>query len=81
MTTESMQSGAVYGNAAMIDGMIERFEEELGEKCSVVATGGIAERIVKHCKRDVVCDENLLLRGLGIITYSFQSRRPANRDT
>ncbi len=67
MTTESMQSGAVYGNAAMIDGMVERFEEELGEKCSVVATGGIAERIVKHCKRNVVYDENLLLRGLGMI--------------
>ena len=67
MTTESMQSGAVFGNASMIDGMVERFEEELGEKCSVVATGGIAERIVAHCKRRIVYDENLLLRGLGIL--------------
>lgn len=67
MTAESLQSGAVYGNAAMIDGMVERFEEELGETCSVVATGGIAEKIVKHCKKHVVYDENLLLRGLGMI--------------
>lgn len=66
-TTQSMQSGAVYGNAAMIDGMIDRFEQELGNPVSVVATGGIAAKIIPHCKRPVVYDENLLLRGLGII--------------
>lgn len=66
-TTECMQSGAVYGNAAMLDGVIERFEQELGCKASKVATGGIAAKIVPHCKHDIVYDENLLLRGLGII--------------
>ena len=66
-TTECMQSGAVYGNAAMLDGMIDRFEAELGVKCSLVATGGIAARIVPHCKHQIAYDENLLLRGLGII--------------
>jgi type III pantothenate kinase len=66
-TTECMQSGAVYGNAAMLDGMIDRFEAELGTKCSLVATGGIAARIVPHCKHQITYDENLLLRGLGII--------------
>ena len=66
-TTECMQSGAVYGNAAMLDGMIDRFEAELGVKCSLVATGGIAARIVPHCKHQITYDENLLLRGLGII--------------
>ena len=66
-TTECMQSGAVYGNAAMLDGMIDRFEAELGTKCSLVATGGIASRIVPHCKHQITYDENLLLRGLGII--------------
>lgn len=66
-TTECMQSGAVYGNAAMLDGMIDRFEEELGCKCSLVATGGIAAKIVPHCRHEIVYDENLLLRGLGII--------------
>ena len=66
-TTDCMQSGAVYGNAAMLDGMIDRFEEELGAKCSLVATGGIAAKIVPYCKHEIVYDENLLLRGLGII--------------
>lgn len=66
-TTESMQSGAVYGNAAMLDGMIERFEEELGCKASIVATGGIAAKIVPHCKREIAYEEDLLLKGLGII--------------
>ena len=66
-TTECMQSGAVYGNAAMLDGMIDRFEEELCCKCSLVATGGIAAKIVPHCRHSIVYDENLLLRGLGII--------------
>ncbi len=66
-TKECMQSGAVFGNAAMIDGMIDRFEQELGPIGSVVATGGIASMIISHCKREVIYDENLLLRGLGII--------------
>ena len=66
-TTACMQSGAVYGNAAMLDGMLERFEAELGGKASVVATGGIAPKILPHCRRDIVYDENLLLKGLGII--------------
>ena len=66
-TTESMQSGAVYGTAALLDGMIDRFEQELGCKASLVATGGIAARIVPHCTHQIVYDENLLLRGLGII--------------
>lgn len=66
-TTQAMQSGAVYGHAAMIDGMIQRFEQELGSTASVVATGGIANKIIPHCNRQVAYDENLLLRGLGII--------------
>jgi type III pantothenate kinase len=62
-----MQSGAIYGNASMLDGMIDRFEAQLGRKASLVATGGIACKIVPHCKHEIVYDENLLLRGLGII--------------
>lgn len=66
-TTECMQSGAIYGNAALVDGMIDRIQKELGRNASVVATGGIAAKIVPHCNHEVVYDENLLLRGLGII--------------
>lgn len=66
-TTTCMQSGAVYGSAAMLDGMIDRFEQELGRKASLIATGGIAAKIVPLCRHEIVYDENLLLRGLGII--------------
>ena len=66
-TIECMQSGAIYGNAALLDGMIDRFQEELGRKCSLLATGGIAAKIVPHCTHEITYDENLLLRGLGII--------------
>ena len=66
-TTTCMQSGAVYGGAAMLDGMIDRFEQELGQQASVVATGGIAAKIVPLCRHEIVYDENLLLQGLGMI--------------
>lgn len=48
-------------------GIIDRIEEELGEKATVVATGGLAKKIVPHCKREIILDEELLLRGLLII--------------
>lgn len=67
LTTESMQSGAVFGNAALIDGMIDRFEQELGCSTSIVATGGIAAKIIPHCRHKIVYDEDLLLKGLNII--------------
>lgn len=66
-TIACMQSGAIYGNASMLDGMIDRFEQQLGRKASLVATGGIAAKIVPHCNHEIVYDENLLLRGLGIL--------------
>ena len=66
-TIACMQSGAIYGNASMLDGMIDRFEQQLGRKASLVATGGIASKVVPHCKHEIVYDEDLLLRGLGII--------------
>ena len=66
-TTESMQSGAVYGTAAMLDGMIERFEQELGCTASLIATGGIAKKIVPHCRREIPYDPDLILRGLAMI--------------
>ena len=63
-TVDCMRSGAVYGTAAMIDGMIGRIEDELGEKCTVVATGGLSPYIVKWCRREVIFDDELLLKGL-----------------
>ncbi len=64
---ESLKSGAVIGTAAMLDGFIDRFEEELGEKASVVVTGGLGRAISKNCKHEVCYEENLLIDGLKII--------------
>jgi type III pantothenate kinase len=66
-TIECMKSGVLYSNAGAIDGIIERIEEELGKKATVVATGGLAKKIVPFCRRKITLDEDLLLKGLLII--------------
>ena len=63
-TIECMKSGIVYSNAALIDGVILRMEEELGEKATVIATGGLAKSIVPYCKEEVILDDDLLFKGL-----------------
>ncbi|MDY5022671.1 MAG: type III pantothenate kinase [Blautia sp.] len=66
-TIECMKSGVLYSNAAAIDGIIERIEEEIGQKATVIATGGLAKKIVPHCKKEIILDEYLLLKGLMVI--------------
>ncbi len=63
-TISSMQSGLILGAAAMLDGMIDRIEAEIGQLASVVATGGLAEMVIKNCRREIQLDNNLLLDGL-----------------
>ena len=48
----------------MLDGMIDRIEEEIGEKTTIVATGGLAGRITPLCRHEIIPDDDLLLRGL-----------------
>ncbi|MBE6776689.1 MAG: type III pantothenate kinase [Ruminococcaceae bacterium] len=66
-TTECMQAGLVYGTAAMLDGILEKITDELGEKPTVVATGGLSKEIITHCKSNIIYNENLLLDGLRAI--------------
>ena len=67
-TVECMQSGALYGHAAMLDGLIDRVEAELGEPlAAVVATGGLAPLVIPLCRRKISVEENLMLRGLRLI--------------
>lgn len=66
-TVDAMRSGIIYGNASMIDGLIDRFEEELGKKITVVSTGGLAKYITPLCKREMNLENDLLLEGLNII--------------
>lgn len=71
-TVESMRSGVIYGTAAMIDGCVDRIEEELklekGE-ATVVMTGGLGKHISKYCKREMIYAEELVLKGLDIIYH------------
>lgn len=66
-TVDCMKSGAIFGTAAMIDGMIERMEQELGGDVTSVATGGLAGHIIPYCRKKIEYEPNLLLDGLQII--------------
>ncbi|MDR0904926.1 MAG: type III pantothenate kinase [Oscillospiraceae bacterium] len=67
VTTDAMKSGIVFGAAAMVDGMLRRFTEELGESATVVATGGLAAKVVPHCRETILLDDNLILDGLRLL--------------
>ena len=66
-TVDCMKSGAIYSSAAAIDGIIDRLSEELAGEVTVIATGGLAKKIVPHCRRKIILDDNLLLKGLAVI--------------
>ncbi len=66
-TIDCMRSGIMMGNACMLDGMIERMEAELGQKTTVVATGGIARFIIPMCKTPIVYDKDLIVKGLAAL--------------
>jgi type III pantothenate kinase len=66
-TIECMRSGILLGTACMIDGMIDKMEEELGEKCSLIATGGLSREIVPLCRHKIHFCDILLLEGLRTI--------------
>ena len=71
-TIECMRSGIMLGSACMLDGMIERVEEELGQKATVIATGGISKFIVPLCRRPMLYEKDLLLKGLN---WLYQENR------
>ena len=66
-TVECMKSGILYGAAGCIDGLLDRIEEELGETPTFLATGGLSEFIIPHCRHKIVLDNLLLLKGLQLI--------------
>ena len=59
-----MRSGVIFGNAAMIDGMLSRIEEELGGPATVIDTGGIEKAVLTLCSHNIIYDGALLLKGL-----------------
>ena len=66
-TVDSMKSGVIFGNASLIDGMIERISKELEGDVTVVATGGLSRFILPYCKNKIIYDGTLLLKGLSIL--------------
>ena len=66
-TIECMRSGLMMGSAAMLDGMIDRMERELGYPTTVVATGGIARFVVPMCEHEIIYDKDLILKGLAAL--------------
>lgn len=73
-TIDCMRSGIMMGNACMLDGMVERMEAELGCEATVVATGGIAKFITPLCKREMIYDKDLIVKGLAALYR--ENRRP-----
>lgn len=66
-TIDCMRSGVMLGAASMIDGMIERMEEELGAKATVIATGSIAKFVTPLCRREIHYEKELILKGLAAL--------------
>lgn len=66
-TAACMRSGIMNFTAAGIDGCIDRIEDELGYKCTAVATGGLAGLVTPLCRRRIIYDHDLLLKGLMVI--------------
>ncbi len=66
-TVTAMQSGVLFGYVALIEGMTERIEEELGEEAKVIATGGLAGVIARESSTIQVVNPNLTLEGLRLI--------------
>jgi type III pantothenate kinase len=66
-TVTSIQSGVVYGAAALVDGLLERVLDELGEDAGVVATGGLGPTVVRHCRDVQRLEPALTLLGLRLV--------------
>lgn len=66
-TVDCMRSGIMFGTASMLDGMIERMETELGYPVTVIATGGMARFVTPLCRREIIYDKKLILKGLAYL--------------
>lgn len=74
-TQECMLSGAVLGSAALIDGITDRIEAQLGRPVTLVVTGGLARFVTPYCRRQLIYDPDLILKGLAAL-YRENTGRP-----
>ncbi len=73
-TVDCMNSGVVNGNAAMVEGMIDRFENELGYKCTHIITGGLGTTVAKALHIEYVVDKRLIFEGLLNLYHKNEAR-------
>ncbi len=66
-TDRAMRSGAVYGHAGLVDGLVERFRGELGVDAPAIATGGLAGVVAPHCRTVSRIEPALTLTGLRLL--------------
>jgi type III pantothenate kinase len=66
-TVHAVQSGLIYGHVAMIDGIVERIQQENHVKAKVWATGGLAPLMAEESRTIETVDEYLTLDGLRLI--------------
>jgi len=73
-TIESIKAGIIHGNAAMVDGMVERMTKEMGTSPRILATGGLAPLISEISKTIEKVEQTLTLDGLKIISNEVGNR-------
>tara|TARA_A100001388_G_scaffold53869_1_gene36816 strand:- start:223 stop:981 length:759 start_codon:yes stop_codon:yes gene_type:complete len=66
-TVEALQSGAVFGFAGQVDGLVDRIIEEIGPVTAVVATGGLASVVIGESETITHHDPHLTLNGLRMV--------------
>ena len=71
-TIDVINSSVYYGHVEMINGLLKRYEKEIGYKCLHVFTGGNANKVIKDIKGQYIYNENLCLEGLSIYVKSRQ---------
>ena len=76
-TEDCIRSGVILGTASMLDGMIDRYNEEAGACSTIVATGGLASAVIGNCKHEIIVNDDLVLEGLRFI-FSRNSKTMRN---
>lgn len=74
-----MLSGSVMGTAVLIDGMVQRIEEELGRPATLVVTGGLAKYVTPLCRHPLTYDPELLMKGLALL-YQLNASQPQHHS-